>query len=202
MRPVWIASEPLLLASTSAIRRRMLEDAGLCVETVPPGIDERALESRSFLAPPDLAVHLAAQKALAVSYRYPDSVVLGADQILVCEGRVFHKPGGRPQAKEQLIALAGRTHALHTAGVLVRNGAVIEPCLAEAFLSMRPLAETEIDLYLDRIDPEILTSTGVYRIEGLGLHLFSGLQGDQATILGLPLLPLLAALRRLGLLAF
>jgi septum formation protein len=178
--------------------------AGLAVETQNSGIDERTVEEAAALACPDptsLAGRLAAEKALAVSRRHPERVVLGADQVLACEGQVFHKPADREAAKAQLRKLAGRRHALHSAGALAIGGQVVERFLGSAHLAMRPLTEEAVDLYLDLAGPDVLRSVGVYQLEGLGIHLFETVEGDHSTILGLPLLPLLSCLRRLGCLA-
>ncbi len=201
MPALWTAQDKLLLASTSATRLTLLVSAGLAVETQGSGIDERAVEEavqKEALDPPALAARLAAEKALAVSRRHPDRIVLGADQVLACEGKVFHKPSDREAAGRQLQDLVGRSHILHSAGALAIAGQVVEHFVADAHLTMRPLTEDAINLYLDLAGPEVLGSVGVYQFEGLGVHLFETVEGDHSTILGLPLLPLLAALRRLG----
>ena len=204
MPALWTPSEKLLLASTSATRLALLVSAGLPVETQNSGIDERAVEdaaAHEALDPPSLAARLAAKKALAVSRRHPERVVLGADQVLACGGAVFHKPADRGAAKAHLTALSGRRHALHSAGAIAVGGQVVERFAASAHLTMRPLTGQAIDLYLDLAGPDVLKSVGVYQLEGFGVHLFETVEGDHSTILGLPLLPLLAALRRLGCLA-
>jgi septum formation protein len=204
MLALWTHSDKLLLASTSATRLTLLVSAGLPVETQDPGIDERAVEGAAAhegLDPLGLAGRLAAEKALAVSHRHPDRVVLGADQVLACEAQVFHKPADRDEARLQLKRLAGRRHTLHAAGALAIGGQVVERFSDSAHLTLRPLTDEAIDLYLDLAGPDVLKSVGVYQLEGFGIHLFETVEGDHATILGLPLLPLLAALRRLGCLA-
>ncbi|QFU14963.1 Maf family protein [Microvirga thermotolerans] len=205
MASPWIADQPLLLASTSRTRLTILVGAGLPVETQSPGVDERAVEAAAraeALAPPQLARRLAAEKALAVSRRHPGRLVLGADQVLDCEGTVLHKPSGREAAKEHLSRLSGRTHALHSAVALARDGAVTESFVDSACLTMRPLDGPALDRYLDLAGPEAFLSVGAYRLEGLGIHLFEKVEGDHFTILGLPLIPLLAVLRRGGYLSF
>jgi septum formation protein len=205
MTALWTAPSPLLLASASATRRALLADAGLAVDAEAAGVDERAVEGsidEKALGPADLALHLAAEKALAVSRRHPDRLVLGADQVLDLGGVVAHKPGDRATARAQLLALSGRTHALHSAGALARGGALVDSFVDTARLTMRPLSEAAIAAYLDLLSPEILQSVGVYQVEGVGIHLFERIEGQHATILGLPLLPLLSSLRRLGALAF
>ncbi|EIM29199.1 Maf family protein [Microvirga lotononidis] len=204
MPVLWTHAEKLLLASTSATRLALLVSAGLPVETQNSDIDERAVEeaaAHEALDPPALAGRLAAEKALAVSRRHPERVVLGADQVLECEGAVFHKPADRDAARAHLAALSGRRHALHSAGAIAVGGQVIERFAASAHLTMRPLTEQGIDLYLALAGPDVLRSVGVYQLEGFGIHLFETVEGDHSTILGLPLLPLLASLRRLGSLA-
>jgi septum formation protein len=199
---LWRGGAPLLLASTSGTRRMLLESAGLPVETEAPDIDERAIEAGMPKDPRGIAQQLARQKVLAVSRRRPDRIVIGADQTLACESRLFHKPADRESAREQLAALAGRVHALHSAFAIAKGGAIIHEDIANARLAMRPLSADNIDLYLDQAGDTAQQSVGVYQVEGLGIHLFESIEGDYSTILGLPLLPLLAALRKRELLAF
>ncbi|MEE1613081.1 Maf family protein [Microvirga sp. CF3016] len=204
MPALWTHSDKLLLASKSATRLALLVSAGLPVETQDSGVDERAVEATAAqerLDPPALAGRLAAEKALAVSRRHPDRVVLGADQVLAFEGAVFHKPADCDAAKAHLMSLSGRRHALHSAGAIAIGGQVVERFLASADLAMRTLTDEAVDLYLDLAGPDVLRSIGVYQVEGIGVHLFETVEGDHSTILGLPLLPFLAALRRLGCLA-
>ena len=205
MPALWTPSEKLLLASTSATRLGLLVSAGLAVETQDSGIDERAVEAAAAsqkLEPPALAGRLAAEKALAVSRRHPERLVLGGDQVLACGAEIFHKPEDRPPARAQLERLAGRRHALHSAGALAQGGRVVGEFKDTAHLTMRPLTPENIDLYLALAGPQVLHSVGVYQLEGIGIHLFEEVEGDHSTILGLPLRPLLSTLRRLGLLAF
>ncbi|GJD52611.1 7-methyl-GTP pyrophosphatase [Methylobacterium crusticola] len=201
--PLWRGPEPLILASTSPTRRALLESAGLAVETRAPGVDERAVEAQAAgLAPEALAQRLADAKALAVARAAPDRVVLGADQVLALDGAVLHKPADRAAAAAHLARLQGRTHALHAAAALALGGAVVDRVVATARLTVRPLDAAAIAAYLDAAGPGVTGSVGAYRIEGVGIHLFARIEGDHATILGLPLLPLLARLRGHGLLAF
>ena len=200
-RSLWRGSAPLVLASTSATRRLLLESAGVSVETQAPGIDERALEIAG-REPRDIARRLAAEKALAVSRLRPDRLVLGADQTLACEGRLFHKPAHRAAAHDQLMALSGRTHILHSAFALAEHGAVVREGAEDARMTMRHLSSSAIEAYLDHAGDRALQSVGAYQVEGTGIHLFNRIEGGHATILGLPLIPLLAALRTRGLLAF
>ncbi|KMO32837.1 septum formation inhibitor Maf [Methylobacterium variabile] len=200
---LWRGAAPLLLASTSPTRRALLEAGGLAVETRAPGVDERAVEAAAAdLSPPGLAERLAAAKAAAVAAGAPDRVVIGADQVLDLDGAVFHKPADRDGAAAHLARLQGRTHALHSAVALALGGAVVECFVATARLTMRPLDAAGIAAYLDAAGPAVTGSVGAYQLEGVGIHLFDRIAGDQSTILGLPLLPLLASLRGRGLLAF
>jgi septum formation protein len=202
---LWTGAAPLLLASTSRTRRLLLESAGIPVETEAPGVDERAVEAAAQgegLDPSGLAARLAAEKALSVSRRYPGRLVLGADQVLDLDGRVLHKAPDRAAAIDKLLDLAGRRHALRSAVALAQDGAVIEAFVESAVLAMRPLDGPMIERYLDTAGPDALSSVGAYQIESLGVHLFEEVQGDHATILGLPLIPLLARLRARGRLAF
>ena len=199
----WRAPQPLLLASTSPARRMLLESAGLPVETEAAGIDERALEERLRTADPAaLARGLAVEKALAVSGRRPGRIVVGADQILALEGELLHRPTTVAEAKAQLARLAGKTHGLHSAVAVARDGEALASLVEGAQLTMRPLTSDAIDAYAAIAGTERLTqSVGAYHIEGIGIHLFDRVEGDHATILGLPLLPLLRVLRDLDLLA-
>lgn len=197
---LWRGAAPLLLASTSATRRKLLESAGLGVETEAPGIDERAVEAPFNHDPREIARGLAREKACAVSRRRPDRIVIGADQTLACGGRLFHKPADRAAARAQLADLSGRAHVLHSAFALAEGGEVIHDDVAEACMTMRDLHEDTIELYLDIAGEAAWGSVGAYQAEGLGIHLFEHIEGDHATILGLPLLPLLATLREMKLL--
>ena len=201
-RSPWTGPHPLLLASTSPTRRLLLEGAALPVETAAPNVDERALEAQSAgLSPPDLALYLARAKAESVAARFPGRVVLGADQVLDCDGTVFHKPADAAAARAQLARLSGRTHALHSAVALV--GAVQDTFVETARLTLRPLDDRAIAAYVDCAgEDRVRASVGGYQLEGPGIHLFESVAGDHSTVLGLPLLPLLARLRAAGLLAF
>ncbi|MGC5777761.1 Maf family protein [Methylobacterium sp. NFXW15] len=203
MTSPWLGPAPLLLASTSATRRLLLESAALPVETESPGVDERAIEaSAGALSPEELAGALARAKAEAVAARHPGRVVVGADQVLALDGTIFHKPTNLGAARDHLARLAGRTHALHSAVALVRNGST-ELFVETARLTMRPLAEEGIATYLACAgEARVCACVGGYQLEGPGIHLFETVEGDHSTVLGLPLLPLLARLRAAGLLRF
>ncbi len=201
--PLWRGAEPLLLASTSPTRRALLAGAGLSVETQGPGVDERAVEAAcTGLAPAELAVRLARAKAEAVAARAPGRIVVGADQVLECDGVVFHKPADAAAARTQLARLAGRTHRLHSAVALIDGGPAPETFVETAHLTLRPLDAASIAAYVALAGPGATASVGGYQLEGLGIHLFVEIAGDHTTILGLPLLPLLARLRARHLLAF
>ena len=154
-----------------------------------------AQQASGLLAPGDIAALLARAKALSVSSRQPGKYVIGADQTLALGGRLFSKPTGRAQAAEQLRALAGRSHELHSAVAVVRDGKILFEAVAIAGMTMRRLGDAEIDVYLDQAGEAVTSSVGAYQLEGLGVHLFERIEGDYFTILGLPLLPLLAFLR-------
>jgi len=202
MMSIWRGDQPLILASQSRARRMLLENAGLACEAIPAAIDERALQNEAGLAAPyEVALHLAKAKAVAVSLGKPGSYVVGADQTLAVGERLFNKPAGREQAMQQLSALAGRTHALHSAVTVVQDGKVVFAHVAVAWMAMRTLTEREIEAYLDAAGESVTSSVGAYQLEALGVHLFDRIDGDHFTILGLPLLPLLAYFREARLLA-
>jgi septum formation protein len=190
----------LVLASGSASRARMLKAAGVAFTIDPADIDEDAAKTPGF-APDKIAALLADQKALAVSARRPGDLVLGADQVLVFEDRLISKCRDMAEAKALLLALSGKEHDLISAASLAREGMVIWRALDRVRLSMRPLRESFIDSYLAGEGEGLLSGVGCYRMEGRGAQLFASVQGDFFSILGLPLLPVLAALREQGMLA-
>jgi septum formation protein len=193
---LWRGKDPLILASQSRARQMLLANAGIRFDAVPADIDERAVQLASGLrAPGEIASLLAREKALDVSRGQPGKYVVGADQTLALETRLFSKPAGRVAAAEQLRDLAGRSHELHSAVAVVRDGKILFEAVAIARMTMRPLSEAEIRSYLDKAGAAVTTSVGAYQLEGLGVHLFERIDGDHFTILGLPLLPLLAFLR-------
>jgi septum formation protein len=199
---VWRERKPLILASQSQVRQTLLANAGLSFEAQPATIDERAIQQNSGLTvASEIAARLAYEKARSVSLRSPGRYVIGADQTLECNGLLFNKPAGRQGAMEHLRALSGRTHVLHAAVAVVRDGIPIFEDVSVARMTMRDLSEDTIEAYLDVAGDAVTTSVGAYQLEGLGVHLFSRIEGDHFTILGLPLLPLLAFLRSQGLLS-
>jgi septum formation protein len=194
---IWDPAFRLVLASGSSTRRRLLAAAGLPFETRMPNVDERAIES--VLAPSaDVALTLARAKALAVSAETPDSLVLGADQVLALGGNIIHKSRTRDEALQTLTTLSGNTHSLTSAFALARGGRDIAFDADSAELTLRAMNESQLRLYLDAAGEGVLGSVGVYQWEGFGMHLFEKVAGDHTTILGLPMLKLLAALRGLG----
>jgi septum formation protein len=199
---LWRGKYPLILASQSRARQALLANAGIGFEAVAAEIDERALQQASGLsAPGDVAALLAREKALAVSMLRPSKFVIGADQTLALGKRLFSKPGGRSQAGEQLRSLAGRSHELHSAVAVASDGKILFESTDIARMTMRRLTEAEIEAYLNEAGEAVTTSVGAYQLEGLGVHLFERIEGDHFTILGIPLLPLLAFLRSERLLA-
>lgn len=201
MTRLWLSPAPLVLASGSVTRRDMLLAAGLPVEIIKPEVDERAIEkplTEQAVSADRIASALAEAKALAVSKLHAGRIVLAADQTLTCEGRSFHKPETAAATVDQIAALAGRIHELHSAFALAQDGVVLAQGRETARLIMRPLGPSFIAHYVEAAGPAILSSVGGYQLEGLGAQLFERIEGDHFTILGLPLLPVLTALRELG----
>jgi nucleoside triphosphate pyrophosphatase len=193
---LWRAEKPLVLASQSRARRTLLANAGLSFESDPPNIDERAIQATSGLTEPGkIAALLAREKALAISTRRPDRYVLAADQTLALGKRIFTKPANPAQAAEQLRAFSGQCHELHSAIAVAREGGILFEHVAVARMTMRRLSDADIEAYLEEAGSTITSSVGAYQLEGLGVHLFEAIDGDHFTVLGLPLLPLLAFLR-------
>lgn len=192
---------PLVLASASASRKAMLTVAGVAFESVPAAIDERALESEMTGSEADeIAQALAAAKAAAVSAARPGHWVLGSDSLAEVEGRRFDKPRSRAEAAEHLRVFSGKIMTLHSAAALARDGRIdwIEGDFAR--LAVRELSEDFIAAYLDLEWPAVSGCVGVFRIEGPGVQLFERVTGDQFTVLGMPLFPVLGALRERGVL--
>jgi septum formation protein len=204
MSGLWLAKAPLVLASKSTARQALLKAAAIPFEGIAADIDERAVEAplRVKAAPATaIAAHLARAKALAVSAHAASRLVIGADQVLALGDEIFAKPESREAARAQLAKLSGRTHALQSAVCVARDGAVLFEAISTANMTCRVFSPDFIDIYIAAAGDAVLTSVGAYQVEGLGVHLFDKIDGDQATILGLPLLPLLAFLREEGSLA-
>ncbi len=198
--PLWRDGYPLVLASRSAPRRAMLEAAGIPIEVCVPDLDERAVEAAAGPGGPDeAAALLAREKAKAVSIR--QRLIVGADQTLALGARRFDKPRDRAAARDQLIALAGRTHQLHSAVAVARDGEILFTAIGTASLTMRELSGSFLDAYMEAAGNAVLDGVGAYQLEAVGIHLFERIDGDHFTVLGLPLLKLLEFLRREGSLA-
>jgi septum formation protein len=199
---LWRGQQPLILASQSRARQSLLANAGISFEAVPAALDERAIAQVAGVSSPgEIAALLAREKARSVSAQFPGRYVVGADQTLALGERLFNKPLNREHAAEQLQALAGGTHELHSAVALVRDGKPLFAHIAVARMTMRSLNRDAIDAYLDAAGEAVTTSVGAYQLESLGVHLFERIEGDHFTILGLPLLPLLQFLRNEQMLA-
>ena len=201
MPNLWLLPRPLVLASRSQARRSLLAAAGLPFEGIEADIDERLVEGPALQAGHGgevIAALLAREKAVQVSARLPDRLVLGADQTLSIEGSFLTKPPDLAAAKTQLLAMAGKTHTLHAAFSLARDGIVVASACAEARMTCRPFSASFVDCYLDLAGASVLRSVGGYAVEGLGIHLFETIVGEQSTILGLPMLELLTLLRAAG----
>jgi septum formation protein len=193
---LWRGEQPLVLASQSRARQILLANAGVEFESDPAEIDERAIQASSGLsAPGDVARLLAREKARIVSVRRPARYVVGADQTLALGARIFNKPSGRLQAADQLRALAGHSHQLHAAVAVACDGKLLFEHVSIARMTMRRLGDAHIDGYIAEAGDAVTSSVGAYQLEGLGVHLFERIEGDYFTILGLPLLELLAFLR-------
>ena len=192
---LWLAAEPLVLASQSKVRLALLEAAGIPVEARPAHLDERAIEQQVTGGPSEVALTLAREKARTVAAMSGNGIVVGCDQTLALGDRRFSKPTDRTTAREQLMALRGKTHELHSAVAVCRNGAVTFGHVAVARLTMRPFSAVFLDSYLDAAGHAVTASVGAYQLERTGIHLFEKIEGDHFTILGLPLLPLLEHLR-------
>lgn len=201
MRTLWKLDQPLMLASTSATRLHLLRSAAIPVETTSPDVDERAIENRlqeRNMTPDLVALELASAKGAQVSSQMPDRLIVAADQTLALDAGQFHKPCDADEARAQLQKLSGLTHALHSAVVCYRNGHRLFAHVETAHLTMRKLGPAFMDAYLAAAGEAVTRSVGGYQLEGLGVHLFERVEGDHSTILGLPLLPLLAYLRTAG----
>jgi septum formation protein len=193
--------QEIILASGSPHRRALLRNAGLEFSVEKPEIDERAVEAAlddSGATPEDVAMVLAEAKATAVSEIHADALVIGSDQTLSLDDELFHKPADMEAARRQLLKLSGRTHQLSSAVVLARQGKAVWRHVAVAHMTMRRLDPAIIGRYLSKVGEAALSSVGCYQVEGGGIRLFDKIDGDFFTIVGLPLLPLLAELRERG----
>jgi len=196
-----MTNEKIILASASPFRRAMLANAGVPVEAVAAEIDERAVEAplaNSGASPDEVAQVLAEAKALDVSERRPGALVIGCDQTLSLGDRLFHKPANMEAARRHLLELSGKTHQLNSAVALVRDGETLWRHVSIASMTMRNLSPAFVGRHLASVGDKALSSVGAYQIEGEGIQLFERIDGDTFTIVGLPLLPLLAKLREIG----
>lgn len=190
---------PLILASKSASRRMMLDAAGIAYESRPAELDERVIEAGlGDAAPAEVAIALAEAKARAVSMDAPGRLVLGSDSLVDLAGKRFDKPADRAEAKVHLAQFSGRTMHLNSAAALAKNGEIAWSADAVASLTFRSLTDSEIEAYLDAEWPAVAGCVGVFRIEGPGVRLFQAIEGDQFTVMGMPLLQVCQALRREG----
>ncbi|WP_182480083.1 MULTISPECIES: Maf family nucleotide pyrophosphatase [Bartonella] len=189
----------LILASLSSYRAQLLDKAGLKFSIEGASFDERKVEEKiKTKTPKEKSCFLASAKAKDVSKRFPHALVIGCDQILDLEGQIFHKVSNIKEAHQRLRVLSGKTHTLHSAIALVKNGQEIWVEAFSAHMTVRFLSSEFIEHYLTHVEADVLKSVGVYQIEKEGIHLFDKIEGDFFTIIGLPLLPLLAKLRHLG----
>jgi septum formation protein len=192
---VWCASDSLVLASQSTIRKTLLVHAGFLPEIIVPDFDERQFERNHPLPRHSRAQSLADEKALIISRLYPSAWVIGADQTLECDGEVFSKPTDAQNAAQHLSRLQGRTHILKSAVSVARGGQILFQAAPEAKLTMRPLSDQQITIYLTLAMPDCLHSVGVYQLENLGQHLFEKVDGRHSVILGLPVEDLIGFFR-------
>lgn len=191
----------LILASASSTRKNLLANAGLIFEAEAADVDERLLEQgmpEEDRSPSAVAMHLAMAKARSVSARHPGATVIGCDQTMSLGSNLFHKAADKMAAKATLLTLRGKSHHLNSALCLVRDSEVMWSHVSVATMRMRPFSDQFLDSYLDRNGDKVLGSVGCYQLEGEGIQLFEAIDGDYFTILGLPLLPLLEELRKLG----
>lgn len=196
------ADQPeLILASKSASRRAMLDAAGVQYEAIPANVDERGIEQAlKGASPPEIAEALSVAKAAALASEHPDRLALGSDSLVVVDGQRFDKPTSRANAAEHLRFFSGKPLELHSAAALVRGDTCVWSAPSQALLHVRDLSDAFIEAYLDKEWPEVGYTVGVFRIEAMGVQLFDRIEGDQFTILGMPLLPVLGALREEGVL--
>ncbi len=196
MSHLWLGQNPLVLVSGSKVRSRILTAAGLPHEICPAAIDERALEIMAGDQDGSkVALMLAHAKAASVSAQKPGRLILGADQTLTLASRLFHKAESLVDARQQLMMLRGQAHQLNSALALVQDGTLLFSTVISATLKKRNFSAAFLENYLEAAGPDILSSVGCYNIEGIGIQLFDKIEGDQYTIMGLPIFPLLHHLR-------
>ncbi|MFT2213519.1 Maf-like protein [Rhizobium giardinii] len=191
----------LVLASASPFRRMLLENAGIRFQAKAAEIDERAIENQveqQHSSPEEVALILAEAKARHVGGVFPEDIIIGSDQTMSLGQRVYHKPRDMKEAREHLLSLSGQTHQLNSAIVLTQGGDILWKHLSAARMTVRTLSADFIERHLERVGAKALSSVGAYQLEGEGIQLFEKIEGDYFTILGLPMLPLLAKLRELG----
>ncbi|MBZ8133530.1 Maf family protein [Afifella sp. IM 167] len=194
-------NQQIILASGSPARRALLGATGLKFDVVPAELDEEAASApleESNAEPADIAAALALVKALSVSERHPGALVIAADQTLECEGQLFRKAADMAEARRQLLRLSGKTHFLHAAIACAENGQIIYETQESAAITLRHLAPEEVGRYFAFVGEQILSSVGLYHLEGPGIRLMERIEGDYFTILGMPMLPLLSFLRGRG----
>ena len=197
-------SSNLILASSSPFRRHLMEQAGLVFEAESAGIDEREIEAplrQNGAGPEEIATALAIAKAQDVASRHPGKFVIGSDQIMSMDGKLFHKCATVGEAKEQLDRMRGKTHQLTSAVAIFKDEELLWSEVAIAEMTFRQFSDAFLASYIDRVGEGVLLSVGAYQYEGLGQQLFEKIAGDYFTIIGLPMLPLLKALRRIGIIA-
>lgn len=196
-----MSDQQIILASTSAIRRKILEGAGVPYTSVTPGADEEALKRRFLaggLGAEALSLALAREKALSIAA--PGAFVIGADQIMEMDGAIFDKPRSMREAADRLEAVSGRAHRLINGVCVIRDGESLFEHQAAATLHMRAMSRREVEDYLAAAGEEVLASVGAYQVENLGGRLFERIEGDYFTVLGLSLFPLIGFLKRQGVL--
>jgi len=199
-----VSAPTLILASASSARAELLRRAGVSFTVAPAAIDEAEIKAAfraERLGTAECANALAEAKALRVARRHPDALVIGADQMLVCDGAWFDKPADRAAARAQLVALRGKRHELISAVCVVRGGERLWHFVDRSALVMRDFSDAFLDTYLDAAGADVLGSVGAYRLEAIGVQLFARIEGGYFAILGLPLLPLLDFLRGHGIVA-
>ncbi len=191
-----------ILASTSTARQKLLANAGVTFDFLAPPVSENELRREMVaLQPQQIAVELAKAKAISVSLAFPSALVIGADQILEFENKPLHKATNLTEAKRKLKRLRGKAHHLHSAFACARNGQIAHAEVISAKLTMRHFSDEFLNQYLAAAGKEVLSAVGCYFYEGPGIQLFEEVEGDHSTILGLPLLPLLAFLRQSSIIA-